>query len=385
MVIDSSVDGHACGGLRYFADVRLEKIRALARGMTLKYGFSGMAQGGAKAGIVADASEPLGIKHRRLRRFGELIAPLLRSRYYISGPDMGTTDEDTKVMLEAAGMSIPRRRQRKGKKSGFFTALGVMVSIEACVEYLGKDLSKCSIAIQGFGSVGSALAHLLKARYGSKVVAISTVEGALFDPKGLDVDRLLTLFATSGSKLIDLYPGGQRIPPEGLALMDVDILSPCAYQYAVNLDNATQISAPILCPGANNPVTRSAEKILFERGILSVPYFVANCGGVLGNMIEMLDLSDGDIETVLRRKNKQRVLQLLRTSHSQGRTMTDIAEEYALQRFRTMRQNGRKKGLAKYARMIAVRAFNAGLLPNAILRPFRRAYLKKALLTDPPI
>jgi glutamate dehydrogenase (NAD(P)+) len=344
-----------------------------------------MVQGGAKAGIVADASDPQEIKRRRLQRFGELIAPLLRSRYYISGPDMGTSDEDTKVMLEAAGMSIPRRRQIKGKKSGFFTALGVMVSIEACADHLGKDLSRCSIAIQGFGSVGSALAQLLMSHYGSKVVAISTVDGALFDPQGLDVDRLLILFSTFGSKLVELYPGGQKILPDDLVLTDVDILSPCAYQYAINLDNATKIRAPILCPGANNPVTRKADRILFERGILSVPYFVANCGGVLGNMIEMLDLSDREIETILRTKNKERVLQLLRASHSQGRTMTDIAEEYSLRRFRTMQGNSRKRGLARHTRTIAVRAFNAGLIPYALFRPFRSAYLKRNLITDPPI
>jgi glutamate dehydrogenase (NAD(P)+) len=385
VVIDSAVDGHACGGLRYSPDATLEKIRDLAHGMTLKYGFSGMRPGGAKAGIVADPSEPPETKRSRLRRFGELAAPLLRSRYYISGPDMGTSDEDIRVMLEAAGISIPRQRRRKGKKSGFFAALGVMVTLEACAEHLDKDLSRCSIAIQGFGSVGCALAQLLNVRHGTKVVAISTVDGALLDPKGLDIDSLFTLFSKSGSRIIDMYPDGQKIPPEDLFLMDVDLLSPCANQYAINLDNAAQIRAPIVCPGANNPVTKSAEKVLFERGILSVPYFVANCGGVIGNMIEMLDLSDEEVETVLRAKNKERVLQLLRASQCQGRPMTDIAEEYALRRIRAMQQNGREKGLAKHARKLAVRALNAGLLPSAILRPFRSGYLKKAVLSDPPI
>ncbi len=385
VVVDSTVDEHSCGGIRISEDVSVEKLRAMARGMTLKYGFSGMEQGGAKAGIVGDAEGPLERKEQLLRRFGELIAPLLRSRYYISGPDMGITNAQVRAMLAAAGLQDPPLRRHKGTKSGYFTAVGVMVAMEACAEFTGKELSRSTVAIQGFGSVGSALAELLSKQCGAKVVAISNARGALYKPSGLDVDTLLSLGKQYGSDLVHHYPRAHTIALEDLDLLDVDILAPCAQLYSITLANASHVKARVVCPGANNPVSRRAEKVLFERGILSVPYFAANCGGVLGNRMEVLDVDDGVIEAYIRRKNRARVLQLLNAARDEHRMMIDIAEEYALRRFRANQGHPSTHPLSRRLRTVGIRMMNSGIVPLSVVRPFALAHLQKTSVSDPDI
>lgn len=206
VIVDTTVDGRSCGGLRLFDDVSVDQLKALAHGMTLKYGFTGMAMGGAKAGIVADAETPADQKNRLICRFGEMISPLLRSQYYISGPDMSISHSDIHTMMASAGMSVPRPRRDKGHKSGFFTALGVMVAMEAAAESMGKNLSGVSIAIEGFGSVGSSLAWLMATKKRARVVAVSTIHGAVFDPNGLDVDLLLRFKKEAGNRVVSVYP-----------------------------------------------------------------------------------------------------------------------------------------------------------------------------------
>ncbi len=122
VVIDALIAGHACGGLRMSETVNVSELKNLARSMTLKYGFNQMAQGGAKAGIVADRDMPVDEKRRLLYRFGELIAPLLQTGCYNSGPDMNVTATDIEHMLSGAKMRVPAPRKGKGKKSGLYTA-----------------------------------------------------------------------------------------------------------------------------------------------------------------------------------------------------------------------------------------------------------------------
>ena len=184
VIVDSSINGHACGGLRLAADVSGDHMASLARGMTLKYGFSGMSQGGAKAGIVGDPDMPLERKRALLKRFGELIAPLLKTGYYISGPDMSVSHDDIDVLLAAAGLKVPRGRRKKGKKSGLFTALAVMVAIEAAAAEKKLDLSKARIAIEGFGSVGSALAWLMAHKCGTTGRGDLDHQGGDLQPQG---------------------------------------------------------------------------------------------------------------------------------------------------------------------------------------------------------
>jgi glutamate dehydrogenase (NAD(P)+) len=385
VVVDSTIDGHACGGLRFDSGVTVEELKGLAWSMTLKYGFSGMAQGGAKAGISADPDLPEERRRELLVRFGEIIGPLLRSRFYISGTDMNTTVADIDTMMRAAAMKVPAPRRDKGKKSGLFTALGVMVAAEAAAPATGFTLAGSTVAIEGFGAVGSAFGWLMAKKKGAKVVAVSTSRGAIYNANGLDVEVLLRLREEFGNASVTAYEHADRIRNEELLELKVDLLSPCARHHCIDLNNVTRIQARLVCPGANIPVTHEADKVLFSRGIVSVPPFAANCGGVLGNKVEMLGVDDEFIEAFIRRKNAGRILALIAESRKIGEAPIFLAERYAMSRFRAMQETAVRGGIGGEIYRVGLKAFNAGLLPERVLRPLAPIYLEKAMATDPEV
>jgi glutamate dehydrogenase (NAD(P)+) len=379
VVVYASIGGHACGGLRMFDTVCVEELRDLARSMTLKYGFSGMHQGGAKAGIVASPDMPVEQRRRLLFRFGELIAPLLRSGYYYSGPDMNTTADDVEHMLSAAGVRTPGPRRGMGKKSGLYTAMSVMVAAEAGASILNTGLEGKTVAIEGFGSVGSAFGMLMARKKHARIVAISTTKGAIYNPGGLDVERLLALRQRHGNDLVNAYDDADHIDNEELLLLDVDILSPCARRYAITKANVDKVQARLICPGANNPVTREAHDELFRRSVIAIPHFIANCGGVIGNKAEVLGVDEEFIESFIRQRNYERVRALIQRSRERREAMFDIALREASNSFERMRRNAVQKNAGRGLRSVGLRAFNAGLIPRAVARPLALWVLNRTM------
>jgi len=242
-----------------------------------------------------------------------------------------------------------------------------------------------TVAIEGFGSVGSALADLLVRRHGMRIVAVSTSKAAIYNPTGLDVQQLIQLRDRLGNDCVTAYERADRIPHEALKLLEVDLFSPCAGQFSITTENAADVQARLVVPGANNPVTTQADRILHERGILSIPYFAANCGGVLGNRVEVLGISEDAIEAFLRRKNRGRIVQLITLSRATRTMMMPIAEAYAMRRFGRVQAAARMDNPQKTLGRLALRTFNAGLIPEAVVRPLGPAYLGRFLSNDPPV
>ena len=385
IVVDTTVRGHSCGGMRMFQDVTLEEVTGLARSMTLKYGFNGMAQGGAKAGIAADPDVSPEQKRRILHRWGEIVAPLLRSRYYITGTDMNVWQDDIDVVHAAAGYREPAPRRGKGNRSGLFTGYGVMIVTEAAAAFKGVDLSKCAVAVEGFGSVGSAYAMLMAGKTGAKVVAISTTKGAIHNPDGLDIEKLIALKATHGHRVVEAYDAADRITNDELLTLDVDVLAPCARIHSIHAGNVADIKASMVCPGANIPVTPEAHQALFERGIVSMPDFTANWGGVLGNKLEALGVDDDFVEDFFRRKNKDRLVGLLRTAAAKEEPVVAVAERYALERFAATKREAEAKTGGAFLKTLALRIFNLGLIPEVVCKPLAPFYFDRALGGDGPI
>jgi glutamate dehydrogenase/leucine dehydrogenase len=347
--------------------------------MVLKYGFNYMAQGGAKAGIAAPMDLPTDQKRRLLRRFGEIIAPMLLGGYYHTGPDMSVNAEDIEDMLAHIGAPVATPRKGKGKKSGLYTAMAVMVAAEAAAAGMETSLEGKTVAVEGFGAVGSAYAMLMTKKKKARVVAISTTKGAIFNPKGLDVDELLRLLARHGNALVNHYKDADCITNEELLLLDVDVLSPCARQFAITEENADKVKAPLICPGANNPTTLEAEDILFRRKIISVPDFVANCGGVLGNKIETLGVGEDFIESFIRNRNFNRVLSMLERSRKAGKPMLPIAIREAMDNFTRMQQAALQPGVGSIVQKVGLGAFKAGLIPGFVSKPLAPWYLSRAM------
>ncbi|MGQ0658300.1 MAG: Glu/Leu/Phe/Val family dehydrogenase [Chromatiales bacterium] len=377
VVIDSTVGGRACGGLRMLPDVDEAEMRGLARAMTLKHGFVGLPLGGAKAGVRADPETSPEERQQRLLEFGRTIAPLLSRRIYIPGADMGTTPADIRQMLVAIGMR-PARRDLRATDSGYFTALTVLVGMEQAARHLRIPLSKLSIAIEGYGKVGRSLATVLD-KANVRVVAISTRLGAIYNPKGLNVVQLNQCVAEHGDGAVDLYPEADRIEREALPELPVDVLCPCARHDSIHSSNAARIKARVICPGANNPVTPEAERLLFERGVLCLPDFVTNCGGVLGGAMEYAALSKSQTETFIPQHVGPRIAALLDEAGRRQVLPREIAVPLALQRFEQIRRGALRPSLFSRLRGASVLLYRYGWLPASLVAPASLSYFARTL------
>jgi glutamate dehydrogenase (NAD(P)+) len=377
VVIDSTVGGRARGGLRMLPDVDEDEIRGLARAMTLKYGFVGLAEGGAKAGLRGDPEVPPEQRRRQLVEFGQAIGPLLQSRAYIPGADMGTTPEDIRYMLQAVGVPI-KRRQLRPTKSGYHTALTVFAGATQAARHLGLVLNECTAAIEGFGKVGSELAALL-AQAGVRVVAVSTLRGAIYNPHGLDVARLRQLTAESDSHAVELYRDAERIDRAALLELPVDVLCPCARHNSLHAGNAPRIAARIISPGANNPITPEAERILFERGVLCLPDFVTNCGGVLGGALEFASIRQEQIAAFIDRRVGARIQWLLDTASRTRVLPRAVAEPFARERIRQMRQRAARPSPQSRILKVGLDLYRRGLVPGQLVAALALPYFEKTL------
>jgi len=377
VVIDSTIGGRSCGGLRMLPDIDEAEMRGLARAMTLKYGFLGLPQGGAKAGVRCDPEAPKEERWQRLATFGQAIAPLLLSRIYVPGTDMGTDNADIRYMLEVVGAQT-KQRELRGTQSGYYTALSVLTGVKQATRHLGLIMSKCNVAIEGFGNVGRALGELLNA-VNARVVAISTTKGAIFNSKGLDMKRLIKLATEVGSRVIDLYTDAERIDRSALLELPVDLLCLCARHHSLHIGNAGYIKTRIICAGANNPVTPEAERLLFRNGVLCLPDFVTNCGGVLGGTMEFASIPSARIEAFINRHIGERIAWLLSEASKQHVLPRDIAVPLALSRFERMRRNAVHPTLFSQFFKAGLELYRRGWIPARLVAFLSLPYFEKSL------
>lgn len=377
VVIDSVVGGRSCGGLRMLPDIDEGEMRALARSMTLKYGFLGLPQGGAKAGVRGNPESSREERWLHLEAFGRAIAPLLRSYVYVPGTDMGTNNADIRHMLGAAGVPVSRRALR-GTNSGYYTALTVKAGAKQAAKHMGLTLSGSSVAIEGFGKVGSALAGLLAAA-NARVVAVSTLKGAIFNPQGLDVTRLKHLATKEGSRVVELYPEAERLDRAAMLELPVDFLCPCARGNSLHADNADRVKARIICPGANNPVTREAEELLSKRGVLCMPDFVTNCGGVLGGTMEFAAVSKIRIAAFIERHIGARMEWLLNEAVRQGILPREVAVRIAQRRFEQVRRDAEHPTALGRLFNLALELYRRGCIPGPLVGSLSLPYFERSL------
>lgn len=379
IVIDSTVGGRSRGGLRMLPDIDEEEMRGVARSMTLKYGFLGLPQGGAKGGVLGDPEAPEAERKRVLERFGAAAAPLLRSHAYIPDADMGTTSADIRHMLMRAGVRI-KLRELQGKSSGYYTSLTVMAGARQAAGHLDMHLAGATAAVEGFGKVGRALAGLLSAAR-VRVVAVSTSRGAIFHPEGIDVERLRLLAETTGSRVVEQYPGAERMDARALPELPIDFLFPCARHNTIHAGNAEQVKARVICPGANNPVTLQAEEILSRKGILCLPDFVANSGGVLGGTMEFAGVERSRIESFVEKHIGERIAWILNEARSAGVTPREVAAGLAMRRFEQVQKDAATPTLRGRVFGAALELYRRGYVPGRLVARFSLPYFLKCLAT----
>jgi glutamate dehydrogenase/leucine dehydrogenase len=360
VAVDSRIRGQARGGLRIAADLSKEELRYASRAMTLKYGLLGLPQGGAKAGVVGDPDAPVPERRRRLRDFALAAGPLLGAGAYVPDADLGTDAADIRWMMRSIGMRAPAREWRQNR-SGEHAARSCFVSAGVLRERKGSSLEGCRVAIEGFGKVGSALARLLRGA-GAKVVAVSTSHGALHRNEGLDVAHLLSRASERGSQFVTDESGAIR--REALLELPVDLLCLCARHHSIHAGNVHQVTAPVICAGANDPVAPTAERVLLERDVSYPPDFVTNCGGVLGGTLEFAGVSARRIGALIDEHVRAMFEDLLDRADQRGVAVRSLAEDEALARHARVRAGVEEPHFGHRLRTLALEAYRRRLIPK---------------------
>jgi len=282
VAIDNVAIGPAVGGVRMAPDATAEEAFRLARAMTLKNAAAGLPHGGGKSVIVADPAMPPERKEALIRAFAVAIREL---RDYIPGPDMGTDERAMAWIRDEIGRAVGLPSELGGIPLDEIgaTGLGLCSAAEVAQEFCGVKLSGARVAIQGSGAVGIHAARFL-ARKGAVLVAAADSSGTLLDPDGLDVEAIARLKRARGH-LRDA-PFGRKAGADAIVSVACDIWIPAARPDVIDVRNADQLQAKLVLEGANLPITHEAEERLHARGVLVVPDFIANAGGVICAAVE---------------------------------------------------------------------------------------------------
>jgi glutamate dehydrogenase/leucine dehydrogenase len=280
VVIDNTAAGPAIGGIRMASDLTTSEVFRLARAMTWKNALAGLPHGGGKSGILADPSAPN--KEALIRQFARGIEALVG---YIPGPDIGTDEVAMAWVRDEIGRSVGLSKVLGGIPLDQIgaTGFGLAVCAEVAQDFCDLRLDGAKVVVQGYGNVGSHCARYLAER-GAVLVGASDVDGTVFDPDGIDIEELVVVKHETG-RVTD-YPRGQKLAREAFVDMPCDILVPAARPDALTEANVDRLSCKMVLQGANIAVTPAADRILHQRGILSVPDFVANAGGVICASVE---------------------------------------------------------------------------------------------------
>ena len=286
--------GPAKGGIRFSPEVSLDEVRALAMWMTWKCAVVGIPFGGAKGGVICDPHTMSRNELERMsRRYATEISIIMGPNSDIPAPDMNTNPQVMAWMMDTfsmhQGYSVPAVITGKplaiGGSEGRLeaTARGVQVVTREALKDLNLLPDRCSVAIQGFGNVGSVTARLL-AELGCKIVAVSDIKGGIYNPSGIDVHLALRYSKEHGN--LSGMPGTERVTNAELLELPCDILIPAALENQLVGRNAARVKARLVVEAANGPTTPDAEAILYDKGVTIVPDILANAGGVTVSYFE---------------------------------------------------------------------------------------------------
>ena len=310
--------GPAKGGIRYHQDVSLDEVTALAAWMTWKCAVAHIPFGGGKGGIICD---PTKLSRRELealtRRYVAEIIDAIGPEKDVPAPDVNTNDQIMAWVMDTYSMHVGHTETAVvtgkpiemggslGRREA--TGRGVMIVTREAAKHLGFDIKGATVAIQGFGNVGSVSAELLAAR-GARIVAVTDWKGGVYQETGLDIARLIAY--TDEHKSVAGFPGATALSNDDIWGLEVDVLIPAALENQITEHNAPKIRAKIVTEGANGPTTPDAHKILHDQGVFVIPDILANSGGVTTSYFEWVQDRYGyfwDLSEVNERLEKKMV------------------------------------------------------------------------------
>lgn len=343
LVLDNTAMGIGKGGTRMSPTLTVREVARLARIMTWKWAAVDLYHGGAKAGILGDPSSPN--KEAILRAFARALANEV-PKEYVFGLDMGLSERDAAIFIDELGdrgaaVGLPRQLGGLPYDELGVTGYGVAEAADAAAGTIGLDLAGARVTIQGFGAVGRAAAERF-AELGAVVVSVSTAVGAVHDPSGLDIKRLVNLHEQFRDECVVKY--GNTLPADAALSVDTDVLVPAAREDVINDDIALKTTAKLIVEGANLPTTSSAREILHKRGIAVIPDFIANAGGIvaaahsMGARYSAFTVDPDDVFAMISTKLRANAVAVLAASLRCGVTTHEAAYKLAQDRVRTAMQ-----------------------------------------------
>ena len=328
VVVDNVACGPAIGGVRMAADVTVDEVARLARAMTWKNAAAGLAHGGGKAGIVADPGAPAARREELVRAFARAIADLPD---YIPGPDMGT-DETCMAWVQdeiRRAVGLPRVLGGIPLDEIGATGLGLAVAAEVAAPAVKLELQGARVAIEGFGAVGQHAARFL-ARRGTRLVAATDSGGGIAAAGGLDVDALIR--HKRGGAPLRTFSGGRALGRDDLVAVACDIWIPAARPDTLTAGNVGRLPARLVLQGANIPATADAERWMHEHGILSIPDFIANAGGVICAAVEYHGGTEAQAVAAIEERIRVNTTETLERARTGGITPREAATAMARDR-----------------------------------------------------
>jgi glutamate dehydrogenase (NAD(P)+) len=293
--------GPAKGGIRFAPDVTLDEVRALAAWMTWKCAVVNIPFGGAKGGVICDPAVLSDFELERItRRYTSEIMDILGPERDVPAPDMNTNAQTMAWIMDTYSMHkrhtvtavVTGKPLELGGSRGRTeaTGRGCMIVTMQALRRFGMEPSSTRVIVQGFGNVGGMSAKLM-ARAGFKIICVIEYDGAVYNPKGLDIEKLMKHRQETGS--ITGFSEAEEVDKDDALLMDCDVLLPAAKENVINSANADRIQAKIICEGANGPTTSAADAILADKRIFVLPDILANAGGVTVSYFEWVQDRQG--------------------------------------------------------------------------------------------
>jgi len=327
VVVDNTALGPGKGGVRLVPDVGTEEVFGLSRAMTWKNALAGIPFGGAKSGIRASGNAPN--KAELVRAFSEKIAQLVPS-VYIPGPDMNIGEAEMAIIANTIG--TPKAATGKPSSMGGLphelgsTGFGVALATEVALEHAKIPLNGATLAIEGFGNVGTFTMKFLTEK-GAKVVAVSDSKGTVYLESGLDYNTLMQTKKEKGT--VTAYPGAKVLDAAHLFSVKCDVLVPGARPNVLHVGNVEAVRTKIVVEAANIPMKPEIEHLLEKKGVLVIPDFVANAGGVISSYVEFKGGNEKEMFSLVREKivaNTRLVLERTKNGDTRAAALA-IAEE----------------------------------------------------------
>ncbi|MBI5398184.1 Glu/Leu/Phe/Val dehydrogenase [Candidatus Woesearchaeota archaeon] len=349
VVIDNTSLGPAKGGIRMTGDVTIDEVAKLARAMTWKCAIAELPFGGGKSGIIADTHKIDDAKKQELiTAFAAAVRPVCPS-LYVAAPDIGTTKREMETFAKSNGSNKSCTGKPKTMCEGTAcgiphelgsTGWGVHHATLVALKHQKRDPKKITFAVDGFGNVGSFAAKYLSEN-GAKLVAVSDSKGCVYNPDGISFKDLNAVKKKTGSVIN--YKPGNVLKSSDTPTVACDVFIPAAKADVIHAKNWKDVKATLIVEGANIPIAHDIEVELHKKGVLIIPDFVANAGGVISSYVEYIGGSEDDVFPLIEKKIVRNTQLVLDTMTKKKIPPRDAAMQIAIERVKKAKKSNNRR------------------------------------------